>query len=245
MLTRRHLLLGFGVAPLAATSVHCSRAKSQTPHWPRTSQHEGIEMIDLFPNDADEKSPLVVAIHGMGDRPERWIDDYRRFPARVHIALPRAFDPYGEGYAWFRFEDGMTDEQFGAVVGNAEERLWRGIASLAGTRRVIVTGFSQGGILSFAIAARHPKEIVCALPVAGSCPGPLLPQEGSPAAPVVAFHGTADRMIDVKWARESVHAWKERGATAELHEYEGVAHTISPRMRADLWASIRQALPSS
>ena len=69
----------------------------------------------------------------------------------------------------------MTDEQFGAEVGASEARLWKGVAKLAGKRRPIVTGFSQGGILSFAMAARHPNEVRYAFPVAGSCPGPILP----------------------------------------------------------------------
>lgn len=200
-------------------------------------------MIELFPQDADESSPLIVAIHGMGDRPDRWVADWREFPARVHIALPRAFDAYGGGFSWFRFEDGMTDEEFGAVVGSAEERLWRGIAKLAGKRRVIVTGFSQGGILSFAIAARHPAEVVHAFPVAGSCPGPVLPKDKARAAPLLAFHGTADRVLDVKWGREAVNAFKEQGNVAELREYEGIGHTIAPRMHDDLWDAIKKTLP--
>src|SRR5690606_14903097 len=120
----------------------------------------GVEMIELFPHDADPTSPLVVAIHGRGDRPDRWVDDYRRFPAKAAIALPRAFDPLGKGWSWFAFRDGMTDEQFGAEVAQAEARLWKGIAKLANGRRIIVTGFSQGGILSFAIASRHPEAVI-------------------------------------------------------------------------------------
>ncbi|MBX3211572.1 MAG: dienelactone hydrolase family protein [Labilithrix sp.] len=243
MLTRRRILLGLGAAALAPHGAGCTRTRAARPPWPRTTTHDGVEMIELFPQDADESSPLIVAIHGMGDRPDRWVADWREFPARVHIALPRAFDAYGGGFSWFRFEDGMTDEEFGAVVGSAEERLWRGIAKLAGKRRVIVTGFSQGGILSFAIAARHPAEVVHAFPVAGSCPGPVLPKDKARAAPLLAFHGTADRVLDVKWGREAVNAFKEQGNVAEIREYEGIGHTIAPRMHDDLWDAIKKALP--
>lgn len=239
------MLLGLGAAAVAPHVAGCSRARPSPPPWPRTTTHEGVEMIELFPQGADESSPLVVAIHGMGDRPDRWVDDWRRFPARVQIALPRAFDPHGTGFSWFRFEDGMTDEQFGSAVGDAEARLWKGIAKVAGKRRAIVTGFSQGGILSFAIAARHADQIVRAFPVAGSCPGPLLPQNKAKAAPIRAFHGTADRVLDVKWGREAVHAFKEQGNDAELREYEGVGHTITARIHDDLWSAIQEALPAS
>jgi phospholipase/carboxylesterase len=244
MLSRRRILLGLGATAFGATAIGaCTRSRSSTTSSPRTTTHEGVEMIELFPRDADESSPLIVAIHGMGDRPDRWVDDWRNFPARVHIALPRAFDPHGNGFSWFQFKDGMTDEQFGTEVGASEARLWRGIAKLAGKRRTIVTGFSQGGILSFAIAARHPNEVVHAFPVAGACPGPLLPQNKARAAPLLAFHGTADRVLDVKWGRDAVKAFKDQGNVAELREYEGVGHTITRQIHDDLWNAIGTALP--
>lgn len=200
-------------------------------------------MTELFLEGADESSPLLVAIHGMGDDPARWVEPWRAFPGRVHLALPRAFHRHGGGFSWFQFEPGMTDAQFGQAVGAAEARLWRGIAKLARARRVLVTGFSQGGILSFAMAARRASELIGAFPVAGSCPGPLLPDEGAPSAPVRAFHGTADQVLEIKWARETVRAFKARGSDAELREYEGLGHSISPELRAELWRAIGDALP--
>lgn len=236
MPTRRDVLLALAGAALGQA---CRR--DAAPSWPRTSVHEGIEFVELFPRGADERSPLVVAVHGRGDRPEAWVDSWRTFPARVQIALPRAFSPFGDGWSWFDLRPGMTDAELGAAVGDAEARLWKGVARLAAGRRPIVTGFSQGGILSFAMASRHPDEVAFAFPVGGSCPGPLLPSSER-AAPLVAFHGTADRVLEVKWAREAVAAFRERGARAELREYPGVGHAIPPRMRADLWAEIQRAL---
>jgi phospholipase/carboxylesterase len=202
-------------------------------------------MIELFPNGADERSPLIVAVHGRGDRPDRWVDDWRTFPAKVEILLPRAFDPIGDGFSWFDIHDGISDEELGTGVGRAEARLWRGIVHAAAGRRVIVTGFSQGGILSFAMASRHPDVVSHAFPVAGACPGALLPKNKSPAAPVLAFHGTADRVLPIKWSREAVQTFKAEGNTAELREYAGVAHQMTRQIHADLWNAITSALPPS
>jgi phospholipase/carboxylesterase len=243
MITRRTLLRGLGSVALS-TPLACSRTPPPRPSWPRTTVYEGISMIELFPRDADESSPLIVAVHGRGDRPEHWVEDWRRFPAKVHIALPRAFTPLGDGFSWFDFKDGMTDEQFGAEVGAAEARLWQGVAKVAAKRSVIVTGFSQGGILSFAMASRHPDVVSHAFPVSGSCPGPLLPQNKAHAAPLIAFHGTTDKVLDIKWSREAVNAFKEQGNDAQLKEYEGIGHTMSPKMHEDLWAAITRVLPT-
>lgn len=238
MLSRREFLLGIGV-------VGCSRSKAPLA-WPRTTVHEGVSFIELFPGGADESSPIVVAVHGRGDRPERWVDTWRELPAAVRIALPRAPTPLGDGFSWFPLSNGMTDDDLGAAVGAAEEKLWRGVAALAGTtHRLLVTGFSQGGILSFAMASRHPDAIAHAFPVAGSCPGPLLPKNGSRAAPITAFHGTEDDVLQIRWAREAVNAFREQGNRAELREYPGVRHALPDAMRADLWSAIVSALPRS
>lgn len=249
MLSRRDVLRGglaalaFGGLPAASSALTaCARSKAP-PIWPRTSKHEGVELIELFPNGADEASPLVVAVHGMGDKPDNWIEPWRTFPGKAQIALPRAFTRYGEGWSWFDLRDGMTDAELGEAVGAAEEKLWKGIASLAGPRRVLVTGFSQGGILSFAMAARHEGKVAKAFPVSGSCPGPLLPKNKAKTAPLVAFHGTADPVLAFKWGEGAVNAFKEQGNDAVLRAYPGVPHAITAEMRADLYREITTALP--
>jgi phospholipase/carboxylesterase len=239
MLSRR-TFLGTGLAGLCALA-GCARSKSVA--WPRRTKYEGVDFIELFPGDADETAPLVVAVHGMGDKPDNWIESWRTFPARAQIVLPKAFTKYGEGFSWFELRDGMTDAELGAEVGAAEEKLWKGIAKLAGARRVIVTGFSQGGILSFAMAARHVDKVAFAFPVSGSCPGPILPKDNARAAPLVAFHGTNDNVLAFKWGQGAVNAFKEQGNDATLKAYAGVGHSITPEMRADLWAEIQKALP--
>jgi predicted esterase len=70
----------------------------------------------------------------------------------------------------------------------------------------------------------------------------LLPQNKARTAPLLAFHGTADRVLNVKWGREAVHAFNEQGNEAELREYEGVGHTITPQIHRDLWDAIGRAL---
>jgi phospholipase/carboxylesterase len=246
LLSRRDALaasLSVLAGGLAISSVSASCAKESSPTWPRRAKYDGVDFIELFPNGATEAAPLVIAIHGMGDKPDNWIDTWKTFPQKARIALPRAFTKYGDGFSWFEFRDGMTDAEFGTEVGAAEEKLWKGIAKVAGSRKVIVTGFSQGGILSFAMAARHPDTVAYAFPVSGSCPGPILPKNKAHAAPLVAFHGTADNVLAFKWGKAAVDAFKEQGNDARLKEYPGVPHTITPQMHDDLWAEIQRALP--
>ena len=245
-----------GALGLACSKPPAPEPKKPPPTWPRTTSHESVEMIELFPQGADESSPLVVAIHGRGDKPENWVDDWSTFPEKAWIVLPRAPLPWGSappdggkpGSSWFELRDGMTDADLGAAVGDAEAKLWRGISHLmrdAKKKKLIVTGFSQGGILSFAMAARHPVEVAHAIPVAGSLAGPLLPKNKALAAPLFAMHGTEDKVIRIEYGRGAVNAFKEQGNDATLKEYPGVGHQVTMEMRNDWRSALLETLPKA
>ena len=50
------------------------------------------------------------------------------------------------------------------------------------TGKVVVTGFSQGGMLSYALALHHPELIEYALPISGMLPEVLWPTTPPPSA---------------------------------------------------------------
>jgi phospholipase/carboxylesterase len=102
---------------------------------------------------------------------------------------------------------------------------------------MVLTGFSQGGILSFALAVSHPDLFTVVIPVAGTLPAPLRPERiGDPAdyPPIVALHGDHDSALLIEPTRASIEALRKLGLRAELHEYPGIRHTIPPVMRAEL-----------
>lgn len=213
--------------------------------WPRTTTHAGLTAIELFPHDADETSPLVVAVHGLGDRPQHWVEGWRNFPKKAQIVLPQAFTPHGDGYSWFPLTDSMSVEELGQKVGESEAKLWAGLEAITAGRKLIVTGFSQGGMLSYTMATRHADRISHAFPISGFCPRPLLPKNHLPTAPVLALHGTADKVLPIQWDRDTVAAFKENGSRVELREYEGVGHTITPEMRRDWWSALADAVANA
>lgn len=231
-----------GCTPKPSTSEQKpeSAEAATQPTWPRTTTHAGLEAIELFPNGANERSPLVVAIHGLGDRPQHWVEGWRSFPAKAQIVLPRGFTAYGDGYSWFSFSRDRTPDELAAEIGASETKLWTALQEIAAGRKIIVTGFSQGGMLSYAIAARHPNEVVKAFPISGFCPRSLTPK--GRAAPVLALHGGADPLVLTQWDRDSVAAFKASGNEIELREYPDVPHTITPQMRKDWWDALAAAV---
>jgi phospholipase/carboxylesterase len=202
----------------------------------------GVELREIFPSGGTEASPVVVAIHGRGDHPANWVADWSRFPRAAHVLLPCGFIPFGEGFSWFDLSREMTDDQVAASLGAAETKLWPAIAAVAGTRPLLVTGFSQGGMLSFAIAARHGDRVMRAFPVAGTCPPSLFPAPGTKVAPVVALHGTSDALIPFAKGKATVEALHKAGHEASMIPYPDVGHTITGEMHTRLWQELTRAM---
>ncbi len=178
----------------------------------------------------------------MGDWPPGFAEFVKQFPGRARFVIPQGPTPRHNGYSWFEFLPNMSDADFGRAIGAAEDQLWSSMVPVVAERRFVVMGFSQGGILAFAMAARHPERVDCALPIAGSLPQSLMPTKGLHAAPTFAFHGTADNVIDVKYARQGVATFKELGGIVELKEYAGTAHTVSAEMQRDVFQRLDQCL---
>ena len=241
------LPLALGLAPAAACRTQpgaereAAAKKAPRPEV-RTLTAEGTELLESFTNDAPDDAPIVVAIHGRGDSPKNFRELYKRFGGKVRLLVPKAYTPFHTGFSWFDLHEGMTDAELGASVGGALERLHRAVASVVGGKRYIVTGFSQGGILSYGFAARYPAEVRYTLPVAGSLPGPLLPGPKQPAAKTRAFHGEADDVIAAKWGLATVETFKREGADARLTTYPGLGHSISDALLADYFAALAECV---
>jgi phospholipase/carboxylesterase len=115
----------------------------------------------------------------------------------------------------------------------------------AGGSRPVLTGFSQGGILTFAVAASRPELVTAAVPIAGWLPPALVPgalPPGAAAVPIRAFHGGADDRLPAGPTRELVERLRSLGFDAELRVYPGVPHAISAEMRRDYFRFLSEAL---
>lgn len=225
-----------------------------TPGGALDLQHEetsGLEYLEILTAgaDPDAKLPVVVAIHGLGDNPESFrllLDD---LPAQARVIVPRAPIPHGpDGFSWFAFhsvddEDGARELADGIRASAA--RLARLVVALVrkhdGPERAVVCGFSQGGMLSFALASAHPELVAAAIPVAGYLPPRLWPAERPTVRPlpkILALHGEADRLIPVRQATWTVEALRSNGFAVELRQWPGVGHALLPEIRAALVSAV-------
>lgn len=190
----------------------------------------------------DAELPLVMAIHGYGDRPENFQSIVRQLPSQARVVIPYGLTPYGRGYSWF---DLQPRDQMHVGIDAAADRLAVMLVELSArypTRgKPLVTGFSQGGMLSFAIATQHPTAIAAAFPLAGYIPPELITDPPSGAPPIVALHGEADTRLRLEPTQVGIDELKKRGWSVTLHTYPDVPHTVSPAMLSRLFIEIGRA----
>jgi phospholipase/carboxylesterase len=212
----------------------------------------GLHYLELVRGDArpEEPLPLLILIHGLGDRPRRdWLDVIDVDSGKVRMILPQAPTPYGDGFAWFeyRFRD-QDPDALAQGISEATERLARMLNVLQKQRatrgRAVVCGFSQGGMLSFSLALRHPELIRYAVPISGMLPPQLWPRRlpRGHLVPLHALHGTADTVVAFDADQKLVTHLRQLGYPAELSVFEGVGHTIAPAMSQDAVSALVRAL---
>ncbi|HYC53908.1 MAG TPA: alpha/beta fold hydrolase [Candidatus Binatia bacterium] len=216
-------------------------------HGTAMAELEYVEVMTGRAAPTDEV-PIVVAIHGLGDRPETFqylLDD---LAAKARLIVPRAPTPYGnDGGAWFEMHSG--DEGMSEGISKAAGE----IAALAtavrekhgGPARIVVTGFSQGGTVAFALATLRPDLVSAAVPVAGFLPMPMWPAQRPKIRPlpkILALHGEKDQVVPIQSAKWSVEALRSNGFDVQLRSYPGVQHTIDKQERADLHEAVVAAV---
>ncbi len=191
---------------------------------------------------AADKLPLIVLIHGLGDRPEGIAPLLSQVTQPARIVAPLAPTKYGNGGAWFTIRVAQGDLTcLSKQMQQAAKELSQWLQKFQKTHptlgKPIVTGFSQGGMLAFALATHHGEQIQAAFPVGGWLPPPLLNlslQEQQNLAPIVAFHGEADRIVPLAPTEISVNNLKAQGAKVRLKTYPHVGHHITSQMQQEL-----------
>ena len=182
---------------------------------------------------------LLVLMHGVGSNEQDLFALAGYVPPQFHVISLRAPFAMGMGaYAWFQFTvdaDGTRhinvpqEQQARTLVQQTIEQAAQQLD--IPPERVVLGGFSQGGIMSLSQLLTQPQTLRAAL----IWHSRLLPEIASLHAPAAAFagksawvsHGTYDNVIPLT----SAHAIRDRLGALPMqltyHEYPG-AHEIRP-----------------
>lgn len=202
------------------------------------------ERLTLNGAGLDTPLPWIVAFHGLGDSPRGFAVLFEGLTIRAHVYLVRAPLPYGAGYDWFGTRVAGDPERLALAIRRRLDEIASLIDALSlqphNEGDAVVTGFSQGGVLSFAVAAAGLRNVRATVPIAGWLP-PSLAGSGA-ALPVYAFHGEEDRVVPFDATQRMVNSWKQAGIRVEYRTYPGVAHSIDARMHRDWQAHLAELI---
>lgn len=209
----------------------------------------GLPFVEVVTGGASQADalPVVFALHGLGDRPEAFARLFVGLPVKARVIALRAIEPYSSGFSWFRFQ-GVSDDERAEGIREAARVVAKAMREVREKRPVvgkpIVTGFSQGGMLSFELGVNHPSEVGAAFPISGYLPPRLIPESNTtPDRPrIEALHGEDDARLPIEPTRVEVERLQKLSVPVRLREYPGVGHSVSAEMRQDLFSLLSEAV---
>jgi predicted peptidase len=186
--------------------------------------------------DSARKWPVIVALHGSG---ERGTDGEvpTRFGLGPVVRAQAATFPAIVIFVQIPLGDAGPD------IGqrNAMRELDATLAEFHGDRdRVYLTGLSFGGTLAMNLAFQYTDRFAAFVPIAsGMCPRCIADFSGAPrdqlyavigqrlrTLPTWIFHGEKDSRMPVEFGRQIARALESAGAPVRYTEYPGEGHDV-------------------
>ncbi|MBN1153881.1 T9SS type A sorting domain-containing protein [candidate division KSB1 bacterium] len=167
----------------------------------------------------DDKYPLLISLHGIGDRGNnlqllkrdgmpKILDGYRSFP--FIVVSPQC----PESTEWYY---DRTDQLTIALIHDIIDRY------PVDPNRVYATGYSMGGIGTYDLAIRYPETFAAVLPIAARAET-YWDICDMKEVPTWAFHGSLDDLVPLHKGQFIYSVLKNCGCNINLTIYGGVYH---------------------
>jgi phospholipase/carboxylesterase len=201
---------------------------------------------------AASRPPLLVLLHGVGSNEEDLFGLAPYLDGRFLIASARApIEMWPGGYGWFNIE--FTPRGMLADVEQAKRSL-RALPGFvdelieaygADAGRVYLMGFSQGAMMSLALALTAPEKIAGAVLMSGRFPAQALEREADASAlagkPFMVTHGVYDPVLPIAEGRAVRDELQALAVELTYREYP-MAHEVSMESLKDVAAWLSQRL---
>jgi phospholipase/carboxylesterase len=186
-------------------------------------------------NSEDSSQPVVLFLHGYG-ADERDLPELMSFLQDLAWFSPRApLTSQYDGFSWYDAVD-LVHPSVEEVQGSTEA-LWDWIDEYIPTEaKLIVIGFSQGGLMATQLLRTRPQRIQGTVILAGFlASGDLLSDaELAKDKPKVIYaRGLEDQMIS-KAAVSQLNTWLQANTKAITKTYPALGHSVDSRVMNDV-----------
>lgn len=187
-----------------------------------------------------EKNPLLLLLHGYGSNEEDLFSFASELPDHYYIVsarAPYALPPYGNAWYAITFDQDMNKFSDDVQAAASRDLIVSFIDELLDKypidkNAVTLIGFSQGAILSYAVALSYTEKVHKVVALSGYFNENILKEgyKDNDFSHLNFFisHGSADQVIPVEWARKNPEILDTLGVKNTYHEYP-VGHGVAPQ----------------
>ena len=216
-----------------------------------------ISQPPRVPPPAGTRPPLLLLLHGVGSHEGDLFQLAPRLDGRFHVLSLRAPHSLAPGsYAWFEVRFTPEPVIRPDMAEASRQSLIESIAQApahyrADPQRVYLLGFSQGAIMSLALALTRPDLLAGAVAISGrTLPelfqpegplgGHLAPLEQLDGLPLFVLHGAQDTTLPVKHGRATRDRFALLPVDLTYREYD-MPHALSEASLRDAaaWLTTR------
>ena len=174
-----------------------------------------LEYLVREPNLKSEKTSLLILLHGYGSNEEDLFSFATELPEDLIIISARAPQSLGFGsYSWYTINFTASQGKFSDIPEaiTARDLIAEFIDEIQERYKIspsktFLLGFSQGTILSYAVALNYPEKVQKIVALSGYINPDLLPKKlNSTTYNKLDFfisHGIVDQVIPVEWANKA------------------------------------------
>ena len=191
-------------------------------------------------NGEEERPPAIIMLHGYGSDENDLFSFAQHIPdkyAVISFRAPLKLPPYGN--AWYSIN---FDQQGGKFSNDKEAIEARDLVANCIIDAVnkynldpgglSLLGFSQGCILSFAVALSYPGIIQKVIGLSGYVNRDIVKKgyehHDHSGLKIYSSHGSVDQVIPVEWARETKPFFDRLGIPCHYSEFP-VGHGVAPQ----------------
>ncbi len=199
--------------------------------------------------DPDKAYPVLVALHGGAHGPDSILEMRDMFvdPDFIFVALQAQNPIIWEGklgYNWIYRDTSDRDIQLRAIE-LAEEYIMDSVAVIRErykTDAIYLTGFSEGGGMTYIAGIKHPDIFAGIVPISGFMVQSVLTDEviaAGSALPVYIIHGTSDSGVPYERSETAIEKLKTAGYRVELFSHGG-GHELNEESvkQAQIWLGL-------
>lgn len=201
-----------------------------------------LSLVHLIrPNSvASKKPPVLFMLHGYGSNEEDLFSFASELPGElfvISIRAPYRLEPFGNAWYSINFDADygkwndveQAKESIGKILAFMDEAI---AAYHVDAENVTLLGFSQGTILSYALAISYPYKVKNIIALSGYIDEAMLASNfGDNDHSQLSFycsHGQVDQVIPLEWAQKAPEFLKKMGISHQYEEFP-VGHGVAPQ----------------